>query len=218
MKNKILIRRSWTVAFSNAFWCSVPFAARTTLAAPRLLFVTIFEYGSQTPFINLSKLLTTRYNSASTRKVVVIHSELGDYKLDPRFVSGFIDGEGCFQISITPRKDLSSGWQVCPSFQICLHVKDKGLIVEIQNYLGVGHVTRLGPKAVKLRVQSLNEIETVIIHFKKYPLITKKCSDLKLFIMVHEIMRRKEHLIQEGLLKILAIKASMNLGLSEDLK
>ena len=69
----------------------------------------VFEYGSQTPFINLSKLLTTRYNSASTRKVVVIHSELGDYNLDPRFVSGFMDGDGCFQISITLRKDLSSG-------------------------------------------------------------------------------------------------------------
>jgi len=51
-----------------------------------------------------------------------------------------------------------------------------------------------------------------------FPLMTKKCSDLKLFIMVHEIMRRKEHLTQEGLMKILAIKASMNLGLSEELK
>ena len=31
-------------------------------------------------------------------------------------------------------------------------------------------------------------------------------------------MRRKEHLTQEGLIKIIAIKASMNLGLSEELK
>ena len=48
--------------------------------------------------------------------------------------------------------------------------------------------------------------------------MTKKCSDLKLFIMVLEIMRRKEHLTQEGLIKIVAIKASMNRGLSEELK
>ena len=31
-------------------------------------------------------------------------------------------------------------------------------------------------------------------------------------------MLKKEHLTNEGLLKIVAIKASMNLGLSDDLK
>ena len=36
--------------------------------------------------------------------------------------------------------------------------------------------------------------------------------------MVHGIIRRKEHLTQEGLIKIIAIKASMNWGLSEKLK
>ena len=51
-----------------------------------------------------------------------------------------------------------------------------------------------------------------------YPLMTNKCSDLKLFIMVYEIIRRKEHLTQEGFMKIIAIKASMNRGLSEKLK
>ena len=51
-----------------------------------------------------------------------------------------------------------------------------------------------------------------------YPLITNKCSDFKLFIMVLEIMRRKEHLTLEGLRQIIAIKAAMNLGLSEKLQ
>jgi len=36
--------------------------------------------------------------------------------------------------------------------------------------------------------------------------------------MVNDMMRRKEHLTQEGLMKILAIKASMKHGLSEKLK
>ena len=36
--------------------------------------------------------------------------------------------------------------------------------------------------------------------------------------MVNDIMKRKEHLTQEGLIKILSIKASMNRGLSEKLK
>ena len=36
--------------------------------------------------------------------------------------------------------------------------------------------------------------------------------------MVNEIMKRKEHLTIEGLHKIIAIRASMNRGLSEKLK
>jgi len=67
-------------------------------------------------------------------------------------------------------------------------------------------------------VQSLNEIETVIIHFQKFPLITKKRADLKLLIRIVEKIQRKEHLTLEGLRQIVAIKASMNLGLSDKLK
>jgi len=36
--------------------------------------------------------------------------------------------------------------------------------------------------------------------------------------MVNDIMRRKEHLTLEGLRQIVAIRASMNRGLSEELK
>ena len=51
-----------------------------------------------------------------------------------------------------------------------------------------------------------------------YPLMTRKCSDFKLIIMVNEIMRRKEHLTEDGLRKIVAIKAVMNRGLSDNAK
>ena len=92
------------------------------------------------------------------------------------------------------------------------------MLEQIREFFAVGHITKHGPQAIQLQVQSFAELEKVLNHFHKFPLMTKKCSDLKLFIMVHEIVRRKEHLTKEGLIKILAIKASMNLGLSEKLK
>jgi len=58
----------------------------------------------------------------------------------------------------------------------------------------------------------------IIPHFDKYPLKTKKFSDYLLFKKVVGMMRQKEHLTIEGLHKIVAIKASLNLGLSEELK
>ena len=55
------------------------------------------------------------------------------------------------------------------------------------------------------------------MHLHKYPLQTKKRADFLLLMQVFELMERREHLTIEGLHKIVAIKASMNLGLSEKL-
>ena len=71
---------------------------------------------------------------------------------------------------------------------------------------------------VILQVQSLKELERVINHLEKYPLITKKHADYVLFKKIFKIMKRKEHLTPDGLRKIVALKAAMNLGLSEKLK
>ena len=61
-------------------------------------------------------------------------------------------------------------------------------------------------------------INIIIPHFQKYPLITKKRGDFELFSSAIELMCNKEHLTKEGLDKLVAIRASMNLGLSELLK
>ena len=64
----------------------------------------------------------------------------------------------------------------------------------------------------------MKELKTVINDFNMYPLMTRKCSDFKLILMVHEIIRRKEHLTEDRLRKIVAIKAAINRGLSDVLK
>jgi len=71
------------------------------------------------------------------------------------------------------------------------------------------------------RISSLKDFNEIIIpHFTKYPLITQKKADYDLFKKVVALIgtHKKEHLTQEGLLSIIAIKASMNLGLSDELK
>ena len=49
-------------------------------------------------------------------------------------------------------------------------------------------------------------------------MITEGCSDFQLFKKAFHIIEMKEHLTPEGLNKIVAIKASMNRGLSPELK
>ena len=68
------------------------------------------------------------------------------------------------------------------------------------------------------RVNSVENLLVILNHFDKYPLITQKCADLQLFKQVVMLIRNKEQLTMEGLQKILAIKASINHGLSDELK
>jgi len=70
----------------------------------------------------------------------------------------------------------------------------------------------------QLRVFSMNELGQIIDHFENYPLITQKWADYELFKQAVEMINRKEHLTEEGLKKIVAIKASMNNGLSSGFK
>jgi len=71
---------------------------------------------------------------------------------------------------------------------------------------------------LQYKIQSMNEIEIILNHFDKYPLISQKRADYELFKEAYNIVLNKEHLTSEGLLKIIALRASLNLGLSEELK
>jgi hypothetical protein len=72
---------------------------------------------------------------------------------------------------------------------------------------------------ISFRVNSLQDLTNIIIpHFVKYPLLTQKAADFYLFRQVTELMKNKAHLTTEGLQKIINIKASVNLSLSDELK
>jgi len=61
----------------------------------------------------------------------------------------------------------------------------------------------------------------IIPHFENYPLLTQKLADFKLFKQVTELIENKSHFTREGWLcrqEIINIKASMNLGISEELR
>ena len=59
-------------------------------------------------------------------------------------------------------------------------------------------------------MESIKELQAIINHFDKYPLITKKLKDYLLFKKAFYLISQKEHLTKQGLRKIVVIKASMN--------
>jgi len=150
---------------------------------------------------------------------------------NPNFITGFSDGEATFTVSIAKdnrerktarRLSINAEreiFSVHPSFAISLNVKDKGIIYSLQSYFGVGKIKQdLSHNAIVLYVNSVEELTRVIIpFFDKYPLITQKRADFLLFKMAVGLINDGAHLNLEGLRKLVAIKASMNKGLSEKL-
>jgi hypothetical protein len=139
--------------------------------------------------------------------------------LNPWFLTGFSDAESTFQIRINPNNKYSTGWVVQAVFQITLHEKDLELLKSIKAFFkGVGKINRNGRDAYQYRVYSMKDLAVIIAHFDKYPLISQKQIDYILFKQIFELISRKEHLTTEGLKKIVSIRASLNLGLSDSLK
>lgn len=139
-------------------------------------------------------------------------------QLDPMWITGFFDGEGCFYINISI-KSSNKKYYVSPHIYLGLHKKDITILKLIIKNLGVGRINyKHGSTSVQLDVGSLHEIETLIAFFDKYSLVSKKKADFHLFKEIINIIKMKEHLTDEGLEKIVALKASMNLGLSQKLK
>nr|ATI20236.1 LAGLIDADG endonuclease [Juglanconis oblonga]ATI20395.1 LAGLIDADG endonuclease [Juglanconis oblonga] len=139
--------------------------------------------------------------------------------LSPWFITGFTDAEGCFSITVYKDSTRPLGWRVCAEFLIGLHKRDVDLLREIQAHLGgIGRIGKFAKDAYALRVNTIGQMLNIIDHFDKYPLISQKHADYLLWREIIIMMQRKEHITEEGLLTILSLRASLNLGLSEALK
>lgn len=141
--------------------------------------------------------------------------------LDPNWITGFTDAEGCFYIYLNKRKNRKSGWKIQPSFQIKLHIKDQNLLLLIKSYFGeIGTVIiNKNYNFAIYRVYSLNELTEVIIpHFDKYLLMTQKRNDYITWKNIIQLIKEGKHLSKEGLTEIVSLKANLNKGLSNELK
>jgi hypothetical protein len=137
--------------------------------------------------------------------------------VNPGVWSGLIDGEGSFSIIISKSKVRTLGWRAELKFQLGLHTKDLNLLCLLQQHLaGIGSIHLAKNRdMVNYSIDSIKDLNNLILYLEKYPLLTQKAADLLLFKKAVELVNNKAHLTLEGLEKIVNIKASMNLGLSD---
>ena len=130
------------------------------------------------------------------------------------YISGYVDGEGCFTVSISPRPTLSAGWEVRPSLSVSQNGDRAEVLLLIQRYFGCGRIRPdRSDRTVKWETRSLQPIRaTVIPHFKQYPMLSGKQRDFERFAAICERMARGEHLLRSGLVEIVRLAGEMNPG------
>jgi LAGLIDADG endonuclease len=130
----------------------------------------------------------------------------------PSYISGYVDGEGCFTVSISPRPRLSVGWEVRPSISVSQNGDRSQVLLEIQRYFGCGTIRPdRSDRTLKWEVRSLPLLRAKIVpHFCRYPMRSGKQNDFELFANVCERMARGEHLQVDGLKEIVRLAGRMN--------
>ena len=130
----------------------------------------------------------------------------------PSYISGFVDGEGCFTVSISPRPTLSVRWEVRPSISVSQNGDRSEVLYEIQRYFDCGSLRPdRSDRTIKWEVRSLPLlVGRIVPHFRRYPLLSGKRSDFELFADICERMTRKEHRSPQGLAEIVRRAAKMN--------
>lgn len=138
--------------------------------------------------------------------------------LNPHYIVGFVDGEGCFSISLNKNDDRLP--EVRLLFEIELREDDEPILYEICETLGCGNIYRLEYERyakwrphVKLKVSNFTDISTKIIpFFQRYPLQAKKRLQFERFCQVAELIKLKQHLTPEGVEQIQALRHRDSLG------
>ena len=129
------------------------------------------------------------------------------------YFAGFVEGEGCFSVSIKPHKQMKFGWVIDPMFSIYQHKNNQGILELFQNELKCGYITTKGskPNISVLIVDNRRTIEEKIIpFFKKYRFLGTKWTDFLLFSQIVNLMTNKKHLEKEGIIEIVKLAFQMN--------
>lgn len=89
-------------------------------------------------------------------------------------MSGFIEGEGCFFVSVADNKQLKTKFSVYLLFKLTQHSRDIELLKNIAKFLGCGFIHESNTQIADLICKNFSlgrEIEAKIIpFFEKYPL------------------------------------------------
>ena len=134
-------------------------------------------------------------------------------KLDAQWITGFVDGEGCFHVGVNANESMTAGFQVFPEFTVVQHKRDVQVLHALKSHFGCGVVRVNHGDRLAYRVRSKEHLlERIVPFFMKHPLKTRKNTDFRKFRKVLLLMDKGVHLTGEGVESIRRIASQMNRG------
>lgn len=135
--------------------------------------------------------------------------------LHSEWITGFVDGEGCFHVGISSHREMTTGYQVLPEFTVVQHERDVQLLHGLKAFFKCGVVRTNHGDRMAYRVRDRKHLLDIVIpFFMKHPLKSKKHADFEKFRQVVKMMEAGEHLTVGGLEKIRSVASQMNRGQS----
>ena len=131
------------------------------------------------------------------------------------YIAGFVDGEGCFSISICHQKNSVLGWKMDPFFQVYQHRDNSKILYIIKDVLGCGYISEKGgnPVCFVYCADKIRDILTTVIpFFERYPLIGEKYNNFLLFKHIVAEISQKKHLTSKGFIELAKKAFQMNRG------
>jgi hypothetical protein len=128
------------------------------------------------------------------------------------YLSGYVDGEGCFCVTFNRSHRHARGWDIRPSFSVSQNHDRSEVLQLLQVTFGCGSIRPdRSDRTLKYEIRSVPElVRNVIPHFEEYPLLSSKARDFEAFAEICRIMFRKEHLTPAGFAKIVELAAKLN--------
>jgi hypothetical protein len=125
---------------------------------------------------------------------------------DEQWAVGFVDGEGCFSISVVRNAGLRLGWQVQHEFSVTQAASSRPALELLIGVFGCGciienqrHDDHREP-LLRFSVKSRSDlVDRVVPVFEERPLRTAKQLDFEWFVSVVRMMQTGAHLTQSGL-------------------
>ncbi|MBP7859887.1 LAGLIDADG family homing endonuclease [Patescibacteria group bacterium] len=129
------------------------------------------------------------------------------------WIVGFVDGEGCFSISIFKNRTSKCGFQVMPEFVVTQGEKSLDSLKRLKTFFNCGNIyvnhryDNHKENIHRYCVRNFNDLENKIIpFFRENQLLTAKVYDFKLFCEVVELIKKRQHLTIEGVNYIKKLK------------
>ena len=128
------------------------------------------------------------------------------------YISGFVDGEGCFCVSFQPSKRHRFGWEVRPSFSVSQNADRAQVLYAIKETWKCGSIRPdRSDKTLKFEVRCVEDlVATVLPHFRSYPLMSSKQADFHRFECICGLVREEKHLELVGFEKVVQLAMEMN--------